>query len=162
MATSSAYATTLQPPSSRIRRSLFTAIFHRRGDSTPPLWVSLFTSLVWVEVPSVAVTILLISNLWINPTIGGSTPSSVRDSVIAVRARYWRLRLYPGRRSVCIPCFGNENEGSFLVMLLVVLLPPGWIGRFSSTSLWLFVMLVGCDPVLSRPVPAISMVWNYE
>jgi len=41
-------------------------------------------SLVWVEVPSVAVTILLISNLWINPTIGGSTPNSVRDSVIAV------------------------------------------------------------------------------
>jgi len=32
----------------------------------------------------VAVTILLISNLWINPTIGGSTPSSVRDCVIAI------------------------------------------------------------------------------
>jgi len=60
------------------------AIFHRRGDSTPPCGVPLFTSLVWVEVPSVAVTILLISNLWINPTIGGSTPSSVRDSLTAV------------------------------------------------------------------------------
>jgi len=32
----------------------------------------------------VAVTILLISNLWINLTNGGSTPSSVRDSVIAM------------------------------------------------------------------------------
>jgi len=40
--------------------------------------------LVWVEDPSAAVTILLISNLWISLTIGGSTPSSVRDSVIAV------------------------------------------------------------------------------
>jgi len=38
----------------------------------------------WVEFLSVAVTILLISNLWINPTIGRSTPSSVRDSVIAM------------------------------------------------------------------------------
>jgi len=84
MATSSAYATNLQPPPSRIHSSLFTAIFHRRGDSNPPCEVPLFTSLVWVEVPSVAVTILLISNLWINPTNGGSTPSSVRDSVIAV------------------------------------------------------------------------------
>jgi len=37
-----------------------------RGDSTPPCGVPLFTSLVWVEVPSVAVSILLISNLWIN------------------------------------------------------------------------------------------------
>jgi len=46
--------------------------------------VHLFTSLVWVEVPSVAVNILLITNLWINLTIDGSTPSSVRDSVIAV------------------------------------------------------------------------------
>jgi len=35
-------------------------------------------------------------------------------------------------------------------MLLVVLLPPGWIGRFFSTGLWLFVLLVGCEPVLSR------------
>jgi len=77
IATSSAYATTFQPPPSRIRRSLFTAIFYKRGDSTPPCGVPLFTSLVWVEVPSVAVTILLISNLWINLTIGGSTPSSV-------------------------------------------------------------------------------------
>jgi len=34
IATSSAYATTLQPPPSIIRRSLFTAIFQRRGDST--------------------------------------------------------------------------------------------------------------------------------
>jgi len=41
------------------------------------------SSLVWVEVPSVAVTILLISNLWISLTIGGSTPSSVKDCVIA-------------------------------------------------------------------------------
>jgi len=32
----------------------------------------LFTSLVWVEAPSVAVTNLLISNLWINPTIDWS------------------------------------------------------------------------------------------
>jgi len=84
IATSSAYATTLEPPPYRIRSSLFTAIFHRRGDSTPPCGVPLFTSLVWVEVPSVAVTILLISNLRINLTIGGSTPTSVRDSVIAV------------------------------------------------------------------------------
>jgi len=81
MATSSAYATTLPPPPSRIRSSLFTAIFHRRGDSTPPCGVPLFTSLVWVEVPTVAATILLISNLWINLTNGGSTPSFVRDSV---------------------------------------------------------------------------------
>jgi len=84
MVTSSAYATTLQPPPSRIRSSLFTAIFQKRGDSRPPCGVPLFTSLVWVEVPSVAVTILLISNLWISLTIGGSTPGSVRDSVIAV------------------------------------------------------------------------------
>jgi len=84
MASSNAYATTLQPLSSRIRSSLFTVICHRRGDITRPYGVPLFTSLVWVEVPSVAVTILLISNLWINPTIGGSTLSSVRDSVIAV------------------------------------------------------------------------------
>jgi len=63
MATSSAYASTLQPPPSRIRSSLFTAIFHRRGDSTPPCGVPLFTSLVWVKVSSVVVTILLISNL---------------------------------------------------------------------------------------------------
>jgi len=51
MATSSAYATTLQPPPSRIRSSLFTAIFHKRGDSTPPCGVPLFTglrSLVWL------------------------------------------------------------------------------------------------------------------
>jgi len=61
-----------------------TAIFHRRGDSTPPCEMPLFTRLIWVEVPSVALTILLISNLWISLTIGGSTPSSVRDSVIAV------------------------------------------------------------------------------
>jgi len=33
----------------------------------------------------VAVTILFISNLWINLTIGGSTPFSVRDSDIALR-----------------------------------------------------------------------------
>jgi len=72
MATSSAYATTLQPPPSRIRSSLFNAIFYRSGDSTPPCGVPLFTSLVWVEVPSVAVTILLNSNC------------SVRDSVIAM------------------------------------------------------------------------------
>jgi len=84
MATSSAYATTLQPPPSIILSSLFTAIFHRRGDSTPPCGVPLFTCLVWVEVPSVAVTILLNRNLWVNPTIGVSTPRSVRDSVIAV------------------------------------------------------------------------------
>jgi len=32
----------------------------------------------------VAVKIQLISNLWINPTIGGSTNSSVTDFVIAV------------------------------------------------------------------------------
>jgi len=64
--------------------SLFTAIFHKRGDSTPPCGVPLFTSLVWVEVPNVAVILLLISNLWISLTIGGSTSSSVRDSVIAV------------------------------------------------------------------------------
>jgi len=62
MATTSAYATTLQPPPS-------TSIFHRRNDSTPPGGVPPFTSLVWVEVPGVAVTILPISNLWINPTI---------------------------------------------------------------------------------------------
>jgi len=84
IATSSAYATTLQPPPSRIRSSLLTAIFHKMGDSTPPCWVPLLTSLVRVEVPSVAVTILLISNLWISLTIGGLNPSSVRDSVIAV------------------------------------------------------------------------------
>jgi len=84
MATSSAYATALQPPPSRICSSLCTAIFHRRGDSTPPCVVPLLTSLVWVEVPSVAVTILPISNLWISLTIGGSTHSSVRDSDIAV------------------------------------------------------------------------------
>jgi len=39
---------------------------------------------VLAEIHSVAVAILLISNLWINLNIGGSTPSSVRDSVIAV------------------------------------------------------------------------------
>jgi len=60
------------------------AIFHKRGVSTPPCGVPLFTSLVLVEVHSVAVKIQLINNLWISLTIGGSTPSSVRDSVIAV------------------------------------------------------------------------------
>jgi len=46
--------------------------------------VPLLTRLVWVEVPGVAVTILLISNLWINHTISGSTPSAVRVCVIAM------------------------------------------------------------------------------
>jgi len=84
-ATSSAYATTLQP-----------AIFHKRGDSTPPCGVPLFTSLVCVEVASVSVTILLISILPINPTVCGSTHSSVRDSVIAIGSTLLR-------RLVCIP-----------------------------------------------------------
>jgi len=30
--------------------------------------------------------------------------------------------------------------------------------KIFSTILWLFVLLVGCVPVLSRPVPAICMV----
>jgi len=64
--------------------------------------VPLVTSLVWVEVPSVAVTILLISNLWINPTIGVSTPSSVRDSVIAVGKNVIDGSLYVQEGDQCV------------------------------------------------------------
>jgi len=120
MATSSAYATTLQTPPSRIRSSLFTAIFHRRGYSTPPCGTPLFTSLVWVEVASVAVTILLISNLWISLTIGVSTPSSVTYSVIAVGSTLLKAHSLqvamgiptsssPGRRGLMVPCLANSS-----------------------------------------------------
>jgi len=63
--------------------------------------VPLLTSLVWVEVTSVAVTILLISNFWINLTIGGSTPSSVRDSVIEVGSTLLKAP-YMSRKAISV------------------------------------------------------------
>jgi len=75
-----------------------------RGDSTPPCGVPLFTRLVWVEDPSVAVTVLLISNLWINPTIDGSAPSSVRDSVIAVGSTLLKA-FFSQLMAICPACW---------------------------------------------------------